>query len=176
MKGIFWNSRGLADLAKRRFLAETTIEQQLDFIALLETRQDNFTSQFLGTLSRGIDFDWHILPPRGRSGGILLGVWCETLEVLNVVRGDFAVKFRVRSKLDGFRWSLVAVYGAAQPELKPDFLVDLVRICGDETLPILVGGDFNIIRRRDEKNNDNFDGRWSMMFNMIIESLNLREI
>src|SRR5215216_1289594 len=72
---------------------------------------------------------------------------------------------------------LLCLYmGAAQPELKPDFLADLVRICGDETLPILVRGDFNIIRRRDEKNNDNFNGRWSMMFNMIIESLSLREI
>ena len=39
-----------------------------------------------------------------------------------------------------------------------------------------MGGDFNIIRRRDEKNNDNFDGRWSFMFNTIIESLDLREI
>ena len=53
--------------------------------------------------------------------------------------GDFAVKFRVRSKADGFNWALVAVYGAAQPELKPEFLVDLVRICGSEQLPILVG-------------------------------------
>ena len=93
-----------------------------------------------------------------------------------MVQGDFSVKFRVRSKLDGFRWSLVAVYGAAQPEFKPDFLADLVRICGDENLPILVGEIFNVIRRRDEKNNDNFDDRWSMMFNMIIESLSLREI
>ena len=57
-----------------------------------------------------------------------------------MVQGDFSVKFRVRSKLDGFRWSLVAVYGAAQPELKPDFLADLVRICGDENLPLLVEG------------------------------------
>ena len=176
MKGIFWNSRCLADWAKWRFLVETTIEQNLDFIALLETWRDNFTSQFLGTLSGGIYFDWHVLPPRGRSGGILLGVRCETLEVLNVVRGDFAVMFRVRSKVDGFRWALIDVYGAAQSELKPYFLADLVRICSDGTLPILVGGDFNIIRRRDEKNNDNFDGRWSMMFNMITESLNLREI
>ena len=93
-----------------------------------------------------------------------------------MVHGDFAVKFRVRSKFDGFRWALVAVYGAAQPELKPEFLADLVRICGDERLPILVAGDFNIIRRQEEKNNDNFDGRWSFMFNMIIESLDLREI
>ena len=90
--------------------------------------------------------------------------------------GDFAVKFRVRSRIDGFNWALVAVYGAAQPELKAEFLVDLVRICGSEQLPILVGGDFNIIRRREEKNNDNFDGRWSFMFNTIIESLDLREI
>ena len=56
-----------------------------------------------------------------------------------MVQGDFSVKFRVRSKLDGFRWSLVAVYGAAQPEFKPNFLADLVRICY-ENLPILVGG------------------------------------
>ena len=61
------------------------------------------------------------------------------LEVRNVVVGDFAVKFRVRSKIDGFQWALVAVYGAAQPELKPKFLADLVRICGNEQLPILVG-------------------------------------
>ena len=53
----------------------------------------------------------------------------------------------------------MAVYGAAQPELKPEFLADLVRICGSEQLPLLVGGDFNIIRRREEKNNGNFDGR-----------------
>uniref|UniRef100_M8BGV6 Putative 60S ribosomal protein L14 n=1 Tax=Aegilops tauschii TaxID=37682 RepID=M8BGV6_AEGTA len=132
------------------------------------------------TISWGVEFDWHCLPPRGRSGGILLGVKCESLEVVNVVYGDFAVKFRVRSKIDGFRWALVAVYGAAQPEFKPDLLADLVKICGDERLLILVGEgegvDFNIIRRGEEKNNDNFDGRWSFMFNTIIESLDLREI
>lgn len=63
MKGIFWNSRGLADLAKRRFLAEASKDYKLDFIALLETGRDNFTSQFLGTISGGLDFDWHCLPP-----------------------------------------------------------------------------------------------------------------
>ena len=102
MEGLFLNSRGLADLAKQRFLAETTIEHHLDFIALLEIGRDNFTSQFLQNLSNGTGFDWHILPPRGRSGRILLGVRCETLEVLNVVQVDFSVKFSVRSKLDGF--------------------------------------------------------------------------
>lgn len=175
MRGIFWNSRGLRDLAKRRFLAEATLEHHLDFIALMETGRDNFTSQFLSSLSAGVDFDLHCLPPRGRCGGILLGVRCDTIQVREVVFGEFAVKFKIRSKGDGFQWALVAVYGAAQPELKPDFLADLVRIC-DEKLPLLVGGDFNIIRRADEKSSVNFDGRWPSMFNTIIESLDLREI
>ena len=74
MKRIFWNSRGLTDLAKRRFLADASIEHKLDFIALSETGRDNFTSQFLSTLSGGVDFDWHCLPPRGRSGGSYLGL------------------------------------------------------------------------------------------------------
>jgi hypothetical protein len=41
----------------------------------------------------------------------------------------------------------VAVYEAAHDEHKADFLAELVRICEDEPLPLLVGGDFNIIRR-----------------------------
>ena len=82
---------------------------------------------------------------------ILLEVKCKALEVMTVVQGDYAIKFHVRSKLDGFRWALVAVYGAGQPEFKPDFLAALVWICVDEKLPLLVGEDFNIIRRRERK-------------------------
>jgi hypothetical protein len=55
-------------------------------------------------------------------------------------------------------------------------LAELVRICENETLPLIVGGDFNIIRRKEEKNNDNFYARWPFIFNAIIESLDLREI
>jgi hypothetical protein len=39
-----------------------------------------------------------------------------------------------------------------------------------------VGGDFNIIRNRSEKNNDRFEERWPFLFNVVIDSLNLREI
>jgi endonuclease/exonuclease/phosphatase family metal-dependent hydrolase len=71
---------------------------------------------------------------------------------------------------------MVAVYGAAQDRHKPSFLAKLVRICENERLPLMVGGDFNIIRRKEEKNNDNFYARWPFIFNAIIESLDLREI
>ena len=70
----------------------------------------------------------------------------------------------------------MAVYGAAQPAYKDKFLTELVQACSKEILPILIGGDFNIIRRGEEKNNANFDRHYPFLFNAIIESLDLREL
>jgi hypothetical protein len=61
----------------------------------------------------------------------------------------FFVNFTVRNKCDGFRWVLMDVYGAAQPEYKDSFLAEFV---SSQTLPL--------IRSPDEKNNDRFDSRW----------------
>jgi hypothetical protein len=99
-----------------------------------------------------------------------------TLIVKKVDNGDFCVKLHLRSKQDGFEWILVSVYGAAEDSRKPEFLSELVRLCDNETLPLLLAGDFNILRRLEDKSNDNFNPRWPFMFNAIIENLNLREI
>jgi hypothetical protein len=53
MKGVFWNSRGLSDLAKTRFLRETSKEQSLDFIAHLETCKKDFSQKTLNNLCVG---------------------------------------------------------------------------------------------------------------------------
>jgi hypothetical protein len=89
---------------------------------------------------------------------------------------DFYVKLFVKTKSDGFEWILVGVYGAAQDALIPDFQIEIFRICESENLPMLVGGDFNIIRRPKEKNNDNFNASWPFIFNEIIETLDLRDV
>jgi hypothetical protein len=51
-----------------------------------------------------------------------------------------------------------------------------VHTCNEETLLILVGGDFNIMRSPREKNNSRYDDRWPFLFNDVINSLNLREL
>lgn len=73
------------------------------------------------------------------------------------------------------KWNLVSVYGAAQPEFKDVFLIELIQLCSKETLPIMIGGDFNIIRGPQEKNNDNYNERWPFLFNAIIDAFNYRE-
>jgi hypothetical protein len=54
----------------------------------------------------------------------------------------------------------VVVYGPAQDDQKTMFLTQLVSMCSRETFPLLIGGDFNILRSLDEKNKDNYNERW----------------
>mgnify|MGYP003703282381 CR=1 FL=1 len=51
MKGIFWNSRGLGDLAKYRYVAECIKEHNLDFVALMETGKSDMSKTNLNRLS-----------------------------------------------------------------------------------------------------------------------------
>jgi exonuclease III len=176
IKGLNWNSEGFGDTAKHLFIKETIREHKLDFLALLETGRSNFSVPFLNQLAAGFNFIWFCLPPHGRSGGILVGINSDTLQVLAVKSGDYCVKLHIKCKRDGFEWILVPVYGAAQETHKADFLAEIVRTCEHEPLPMLIGGDFNIIRKREEKNNNNFKAHWPFVFNAIIEHLDLREI
>jgi hypothetical protein len=98
------------------------------------------------------------------------------LDVGSIDVGDFYVKFRLRDMKSDFKWVLVAVYGADQPEFKESFLTELVQSCSIEQLPLCIGGDFNIMWKNSEKNNDRFEERWPFLFNTVIDSLDLREI
>jgi hypothetical protein len=45
----------------------------------------------------------------------------------------------------------VAIYGPAQDGRKEAFLTELVQVVSHKTLPIVIGGDFNIMRHPNEK-------------------------
>jgi exonuclease III len=176
MNGIFWNSRGLRDLAKPLFLHDTSLEQNLDFICLLETVRNEFNNDELNHFCGNKNYLWTWNKPRGRLGCILVGVNMEVFHIANMIYGDFHVKLKLKNK-DGFQWILVAVYGAAQQEYKEAFLTELAHTCRVEVLTILVGGDFNIIRNPREKNNDRFDSAWPFHFNVVvIDTLDLTEL
>jgi exonuclease III len=74
MRGTFWNSNGFKDPKKHKFISDLTKENDLDFIALSEMRRTDFSPRFLKKMCLRRDYLWHSKVPRGRSGGMLLGV------------------------------------------------------------------------------------------------------
>ena len=118
MKGVLWNSRGLGDLSKHRFLADLVKEEQINFIALSETGRDDFPDHILKNLCGGHEFLWHSMAPHGRSGGILLGVDLNVFDIGAIIQRDFYVKFTLRCKADGFKFVFYSVYGPAKYQNK----------------------------------------------------------
>jgi hypothetical protein len=72
-------------------------------------------------------------------------------------------------------WNFVNVYGAAQKENKSRFLCEFSSFCSRSNVPLLIGGDFNIIRRAEEKNKPGGVNKWSFLFNSIIDQNDLVE-
>lgn len=59
-------------------------------------------------------------------------------------------------------------FGAAHLEFKESFLTESVQACSKDTVPLLIGGDLNIIRYTSETDSDQFDGIWPFLLNAII--------
>ena len=79
-------------------------------------------------------------------------------------------------KSDGFKFALFVVYGPAQQENKQEFLAEMANTCSKESLPYIIGGDFNIMRHPQDKSSGVFDFKWPNLFNSVIESLDFKEI
>jgi exonuclease III len=84
--------------------------------------------------------------------GILCGLKKENFDLIKVVDHEFAVEAEVLDKKLRKNFRLVTVYGPAQEETREQFLRELSSICAKTNLPLIVGGDFNILRFSSEKN------------------------
>jgi hypothetical protein len=49
-------------------------------------------------------------------------------------------------------------------------------MCSHENIPLLIGGDYNILRHPSKKKNDRYIELWPFFFNAIIHGLNMREL
>jgi hypothetical protein len=59
---------------------------------------------------------------------------------------------------------------------KDGFLHELVNLAKNNPYPILTGGGFNFLTFHHEKSKGRFDNHWPFLFNVVIDSLDLREI
>jgi hypothetical protein len=176
MIGSIWNIRGFNNPVRVLQAIEFIQKHKPDFIGFSETKKEDFSPGFLDGLTKSGCFSWNKVPAVGTAGGILLGINEEKFEVVNWVTRKFSVCATVRNRKDSFIWNLVTVYGAANDENKQAFLDELEKICSNNNLPILVGGDFNLIRDSSEKSNQNIKQSWADRFNNWINQFGLMEL
>lgn len=121
-------------------------------------------------------FVWKWIPSVGKSGGILGFFKSDRFDVEHYSFGRYHIRVQVMDKKLKKPYAIVIVYGAAQEEHKDEFLIELGAACADQQLPLLIGGDFNIIRFDADKNTRRRKSKRTDMFNAIIDTHELREI
>jgi hypothetical protein len=93
--------------------------------------------------SLGIGF-----PAKKIVGGITVGI---SVDMFDIVRWDiftYYVYVQIKAKKDNIVWRVIAVYGSAYEEQKLDFINELHNVYACWSGPTLVGGDFNLIRKK----------------------------
>jgi len=163
-------------LARVRQLKELIQSTQADIVGLQETIKHDFTNSELEAIAPGGSFYWNWLAATGHSGGILLGVKNDLLEIENLEVDDFFVGVTVRHRKLNFIWDFVNVYGPANHDISPDFIQSLSRRCEKAILPLVLGGDFNLIRTIEDKSTKTGNDRLMKLFNDFIENFELRDL
>jgi hypothetical protein len=113
---------------------------------------------------------------QGQIWGILVGVRIDLYDVGSFQQGDYMIQMNLWDKRNKVKWNLLIVYGAAHDEHKLEFLSELSSFCSRNAEPILIGGDFNIIRFASERNRQCGVQRFSDLFNSLIDFYELRKI
>ena len=104
-----------------------------------------------------------------------MGINCDNFDIINVEIGIYFMRIMIFDKKRKFDF-LIVVYGDAQVTGKNAYLAELSRVYqNNSSLPMMIGGDFNVIRKSDEKKTTGND-HWSFIFNAIIEQAGLREL
>jgi exonuclease III len=170
-----WNPRGLNDRAKRNTVREFVDSVRVNLVCLQETRLD-VIDQFIVMQCLGPSFDgFAYLPAIETRGGILLAWDSSVLQVDNIVFDTFSLTGYVRTR-DQNNWWVTVVYGPQENEDKIQFLQELTErrtLCPG---PWLLLGDFNLILRASEKNNQNLDRPMMIRFRNFVSSLELKEL
>jgi hypothetical protein len=141
----------------------------------METKKE-FTPGFLKSLTWNVPFNWCHLKAQGAAGGILVGANTDvySMTVLDILK--FSVSVMLSNKKNGFSWKLVVVYGPAYDDRKVEFLDELEHIMIPWQGPMLIGGDFNLVRFISDKSNGQINHRWADLFNNWISKWGLIEL
>jgi hypothetical protein len=103
---------------------------------------------------------------------LIIGAVCQDIRELSSGFSSFCVEWTEIPILSGCWWLFMM---QPNPEFKESFLTEFVQSCIDESLHLCIGG-FQYNPKQQRKNNDRFDEKWSLLFNVVVNSLNLRGI
>jgi exonuclease III len=146
------NIRGINSSVKWNDIRCAIRESGCDVICLQETKKEFFDEAYLKNFCPNFFDSFAFIPSVGNSGGSII-VWKSKNLVGNVIfQNDYAQSVKFSSNLSNCSWIIMNIYAPCTPQGKIDFLNWFSNI----NMPLdkfwLIVGDFNLIRRPEDRN------------------------
>jgi exonuclease III len=173
---LCWNIRGLNAESKWESLRNKITESNCDIVTVQETKKSSVDLSFIRNFCPRIFDEFCFLPSVGASGGIL--VICKSLvfKGVEIFQNNFAISVLFSSLHNDDSWILTSVYGPCDPEGKLAFLDWFGNIHMPDEMDWLIVGDFNLLRKQEDRNRPGGNANEMFLFNEAISSLGVEEI
>ena len=162
------NIRGITTPGRKPMIIDTIHRTQATVVCFQETKKETLTDSFLKSIVGNRNFSWNMLPSIGSAGGILMGVDLDLFDILSWEIRKFSIACQVNFRPKNLSLTFISVYGSPYEEGKEEFISELHSILMGTSGPMLIAGDFNLVRYQTDKSNGNVDQRWCDKFNSWI--------
>lgn len=89
---------------------------------------------------------------------------------------DYTVSVMLTNKVSGFTFKMITLYGSPCEDRKQVFIDELHKVMSSWQGPIILGGDFNLVRSTADKSNGVVNFKWVDLFNDWINKWALIEL
>lgn len=167
--------RGLNSERKWNLIRDKIVESRSETVCLQETKRDQFDINYIKNFCPA-NFDlFEFLPSVGASGGILVAWKSSAFLGQLVFSNGYAISIEFISKLSNETWLLTTVYAPCTPIGKRAFLDWFKQIQMPAEMDWLIVGDFNLIRKLEDRNREGADANEIFSFNEAINKLGVIE-
>lgn len=175
MRIISWNCRGLGGTSTISQLKESMRFYLPDLLFICEIKQK---SGFVKTVCRNLRLEnrWDVVEAEGKRGGLLVA-WGANFHIKKIIKRDFCVELLVEPEGCGDVFCAIFIYATTEQkerERQWEYLRSRRQQWGNKWV---IGGDFNYIRKHEEKmggrrkNDRSFDS-----FRSFIDGMGMGEV
>jgi len=173
---LSWNVRGLNSPARCLAVHETLKSTTCHIACLQETKLQNVDNALAGFLGGYRLNSFAHKPAQGTRGGIII-LWNDSTILVNDIHiGIFSLSATVTIRSSGTTFLVTVVYGPSRRHQKTAFLQHLRALKPPPDIRWLLLGDFNLIYRARDKNNQNLDLQLMRHFRAALNFCELKEI
>ncbi|KAL5717583.1 hypothetical protein ACHQM5_010565 [Ranunculus cassubicifolius] len=172
---LSWNLRGSKAEEKAKCLRRVIRKWCPLVVVLLETKREKFSSKVASFFWGPNPCGWKFIPSIGLSGGIVILWDALQLDCLDVLEGAFTLTVILKVVDKNLAWALTGVYGPTDPKDKQQFWQELKWVGGYVNCPWTLAGDFNAVRKNEERSNSKATRAEKLNFSRFIDEFLLAD-